>query len=146
MCAHQKVKGDYLTNHCLSFFIPDEIGQLNKGTFVLCDFYNLHRSKEIWGPDADKFNPDNFLPERVAKRHPYSFLPFSAGPRMCIGYQYAQIAMKVGLLILLSRFKFSTTLKLEDLQYKFSVTLKLLNKHMVSAHYRTYRPESTAQG
>lgn len=57
---------------------------------------------------------------------------------MCVGYQYAQINVKLGLLILLSRFKFTSDLKLEDLTYKFSVTLKLLNGHMVKATHRKY--------
>lgn len=104
----------------------------------MCNFYNLHRLKSVWGEDADQFNPDNWLPEKVAQRHPYSFMPFSAGPRMCVGYQYAQINVKLGLLMLLSRYKFTTDLKMEDLQYKFSVTLKLLNGHKVKAAHRVY--------
>lgn len=120
----------------LKFVFLDKIGLIRKGTIILFNFYNLHRNEEWWGPEAHKFNPDNFLPEATESRHPFAFLPFGGGPRMCLGYQYAIYNIKVGLILLLSRYRFETKLKLTDLRYKFSVTLKLLNKHMVTIHPR----------
>ncbi len=53
-------------------------GVLPKGTKII--FYNflLHTRKDIWGQKANKFDPEHFLPENVAKRHPYSYVPFGA--------------------------------------------------------------------
>lgn len=44
----------------------------------------LHHNKDIY-PEPLEWNPDNFSPEKVATRHKSSFLPFSTGPRGCIG-------------------------------------------------------------
>lgn len=119
-----------------SFPLSDKIGFVEKGTIFGMNFYNLHRWKHIWGEDANEFNPDRFLPENSVDRHPYAFLPFSGGPRTCLGYQYGICTIKTGLINILSRYKFSTDLKMEDLVFKFSVTMKLVTKHLVRVHER----------
>lgn len=59
-----------------------------KGATVVVATYKLHRLESIY-PNPDKFDPDNFLPEKTANRHYYAFVPFSAGPRSCVGRKYA---------------------------------------------------------
>jgi len=110
-----------------------------KDAFIMLSLYNLHRNEQEWGPNADDFDPDNFLlSERVSARHPYSFLPFSGGPRNCIGLQYAMISMKIALAGLLRQFKYTTNLKRSDLVMRFELTLKLDNKHMVALDRRAW--------
>lgn len=56
-----------------------------KGTEYIMDIWNIHRIQSNWKFDAAKFNPENFFPQNAIARHPYSYVPFSAGPRNCIG-------------------------------------------------------------
>ncbi|KII89803.1 hypothetical protein PLICRDRAFT_174635 [Plicaturopsis crispa FD-325 SS-3] len=50
-----------------------------------------HRRTDLWGPDAEDFDPDRWLDARVARvtKNPFMFTPFNAGPRICLGQQFA---------------------------------------------------------
>lgn len=107
------------------------IGLIEKETPLMCAIFQLHRWKHIWGDDAEIFNPDRWLTPEVINRHPMSYLPFGWGLRTCIGIHYATINVKLALIHLLRNFRFETDLKLSELTFKFTVSLKLNNKHLV---------------
>jgi cytochrome P450 len=50
--------------------------------------YVLHRHRTLW-TDPDCFDPDRFMPERRASIDRYAYLPFGAGPRVCIGASFS---------------------------------------------------------
>lgn len=73
------------------------------GVDIALLLYNLHRSPDSW-PNPLAFDPDRFLASESANRHPYSYLPFSAGPRNCIGAGFAMASMKVALATVLRSY------------------------------------------
>jgi cytochrome P450 len=70
----------------------DRLGgfRLPRGWLAFVIPYVLHRLPAFW-PNPDQFDPERFLPERSADRPKFAYIPFGAGPRQCIGNQFALI-------------------------------------------------------
>ncbi|PPQ85711.1 hypothetical protein CVT25_002479 [Psilocybe cyanescens] len=78
-----------------------------KDTSCIYPVINIHRRTDLWGPDALEFDPDRFLDERVQKYlvpNPFIFCPFNAGPRICLGQQFAYNEATFYLVRLLQNF------------------------------------------
>ena len=76
-----------------------------KGTQVLIMPWTLHRHRLYWD-EPDAFMPSRFLPENRDKLNKYQYLPFGAGPRICIGASFALQEAIIALGVLLSRYRF----------------------------------------
>ncbi|XP_070207599.1 cytochrome P450 4F12-like [Littorina saxatilis] len=115
-------KLDYLTMvikegmrlHCPVPFIQRQITQpatiegvkLPVGAFCTIHLLNLHHNPTVWD-DPWTFDPDRFLPDNMKDKDTYAFVPFSAGPRNCIGQHFAMNEEKVVLGRLLHKFTFT---------------------------------------
>ena len=86
-----------------------------KGTQVLIFTYLIHHSPLIW-EDPEIFNPDRFTIENSTGRHPFAYIPFSAGPRNCIGQRFALLEEKVILSQLLRNFTITSHDRREDIK------------------------------
>lgn len=60
-----------------------------KGSMVTYSVYCMHRRKTIWGEDAEVFDPDRWSRSTRPNSHPWGYLPFNGGPRICLGQQFA---------------------------------------------------------
>lgn len=83
------------------YFIP-------KDTFISIQLRALQIDPTIWGDDATEFSLDRWTPEKVKQRSSAtSFIPFGGGPRSCLGTTFAQLEMRLALVIFLQKFEFT---------------------------------------
>ncbi len=80
--------------------------QIPKNRVVLYAPYTLHRREEYF-PEPEKFDPERFIPEREKQLPRYAYLPFGAGPRICIGMYFAMMEGHLLLATLAQRVNFS---------------------------------------
>ncbi|KAF8720915.1 hypothetical protein HU200_023317 [Digitaria exilis] len=79
-----------------------------RGTAISIPIGMLHRDREVWGPDADEFNPMRFEHGATkAARDPTALLSFSLGPRVCAGQRLSITEAQIVMAMILSKFSFS---------------------------------------
>ncbi|RMD41601.1 hypothetical protein DV735_g3542, partial [Chaetothyriales sp. CBS 134920] len=76
------------------------------GTTLSVPSYTIHHSKEIWGDDADEFVPERWDEGRLTSRQKESFIPFSYGPRACVGRNVAEMELKLIVATVARNFEF----------------------------------------
>ena len=79
---------------------------LRVGTTTAMPIYAIHRHRKRWD-DPDAFDPERFAPEREAKIPRYAYMPFGAGPRICIGNAFAMIEATAMLATMLQHARFA---------------------------------------
>lgn len=74
------------------------------GATILIVPWLIHRRRSIW-KDPDRFVPERFAPEQIAARHRFSYIPFGAGPRICIGMAFAMSEASLILATIAQRYR-----------------------------------------
>ncbi|XP_072041937.1 cytochrome P450 4F3-like [Amphiura filiformis] len=77
---------------------------LPEGTPVAVSLLATHHNPLYW-ENPEVFDPYRFLPERSKDRHTHAYIPFSAGPRNCIGKNFAMMELKVAIVMIVRRFQ-----------------------------------------
>src|SRR3712207_4308260 len=76
------------------------------GSLVMIAPYVLHRHRTLWA-DPDSFDPDRFMPGRRETIDRYAYLPFGAGPRVCIGASFSLQEAMIVLAHVVRSFRFA---------------------------------------
>ncbi|MBW4508505.1 MAG: cytochrome P450 [Scytonematopsis contorta HA4267-MV1] len=79
------------------YFIP-------KGSLMTAAAFMIHRHPDFW-ENPDKFEPDNFLPEKINQRPKFAYFPFGGGQRICIGKNFALMEATIIIALMSQRFK-----------------------------------------
>lgn len=114
----------------------DQLGEylVPAGTDIFISPYYLHRHPGYW-PDAENFDPERFAEQNIRDQHKQSYIPFSAGPRRCIGDFFATVEMQMHIGLMARKFRLQLTddspLELEpavNLRNKEPIYLKLVRR------------------
>ncbi|KAM7353954.1 putative cytochrome P450 4ac1 isoform 2-T2 [Cochliomyia hominivorax] len=96
-------------------------------TLINVHLYDIMRDPEHF-EEPNTFKPERFLNDASSKRHPFAFVPFSAGSRNCIGQKFAILEMKTILVAILKNFEILPITKLKDLIFESGLILRTQQK------------------
>ncbi|KAE9600882.1 hypothetical protein Lal_00011273 [Lupinus albus] len=117
--------------------LPDGYS-VNKGDMVSYQPYAMGRMKFIWGNDAEEYRPERWLDENgvFQQQSPFKFTAFQAGPRLCLGKEFAYRQMKIFSAVLLGCFSFKLNDETKSVNYKTMLNLHIDGGLEVKAFHR----------
>jgi cytochrome P450 len=117
------------------YFVPS-------GTEVYIPLYFIQRHPDLW-EEPDRFNPDRFQPEKSRNRHRLATIPFSAGPRNCIGALFARVEMQIHL-VTIARYLRLRYLQTRPIELDADVNLRSKYDFIMNPESRTIASEGVA--
>ncbi|KAK6275648.1 hypothetical protein POUND7_005357 [Theobroma cacao] len=105
--------------------LPDGF-KVKKGDGVTYMAYAMGRMTYIWGEDADEYRPERWLENGIFQpESPFKFTAFQAGPRICLGKEFAYRQMKILAAVLLYFFQFRLVDETKEATYRTMFTLHM---------------------
>ncbi|KAF3512178.1 hypothetical protein F2Q69_00002306 [Brassica cretica] len=100
--------------------------RVKRGDNVYYLAYAMGRMTYVWGQDAEEFKPERWLKDgKFQPESPFKFISFHAGPRICLGKDFAYRQMKIVSMVLLHFFRFKMADEKSNVRYKRMLTLHI---------------------
>ncbi|KAF7825981.1 cytochrome P450 704C1-like [Senna tora] len=117
--------------------LPDGYS-VNKGDTVAYQPYAMGRMKFIWGEDAEEYRPERWLHEngKFQPESPFKFTAFQAGPRICLGKDFAYRQMKIFSALMIGCFRFELNDDKKIVTYKTMINLHIDGGLQIRAFHR----------
>ncbi|CAA2992946.1 cytochrome P450 704C1-like isoform X1 [Olea europaea subsp. europaea] len=111
---------------------------VNKGDFVAYQPYAMGRMRFLWGDDAEDFRPERWMDKKgfFKQESPFKFTAFQAGPRICLGKEFAYRQMKIFSTVLLRYFVFKLSDSRKPVNYRTMINLHIDGGLHVRAFHR----------
>ena len=121
------------------YLVSREVGErvevagydLRAGSQIFINLWVTHRDPR-WFPSPQKFDPGRFTTEAIGSRPKYAFLPFGAGPRVCLGREFAIMEATLIVALLLQRFRLRPATGQTEPDVEWQLTLHPKGKLMVA--------------
>lgn len=107
----RKVFMEILRMYTIAPFLPralnkeDQLGnyRLPANALLLVFYHGVHHNPRVWD-DPERFDPERFAPDMMTNRHPFAYVPFSAGPRKCVGDEFALLEGPLIMAMILQKY------------------------------------------
>lgn len=94
-----------------------------KGVTCMVNIYSLHRNPKAFHK-PEEFIPERFTTEEYTNRHPYSYIPFSGGPKNCLGQRFAITKIKILVAKMLHKYNFEAKTPIDKLRLTCEVIVR----------------------
>jgi cytochrome P450 family 4 len=107
-----------------------------KGVTILISTFALHRDESIF-QNPESYRPERFLTDNISKTSPYACVPFSAGPRNCIGQRFAMTEEKIILANIFRNFSIKSLDQRDQVQASAELVIRPKNPIRIKFELRS---------